>query len=102
MSRREAHAAIVAGAWLMERNRRYWRERRPAWCRMELAVASYNSGAGNLAQAQKAARRDGWPARCLEDGIRRYMPSVVRPDAAHENEVYVAKVLRLERAMMGW
>jgi soluble lytic murein transglycosylase-like protein len=46
--------AIEAGAWYMGNLRLIWRSPRPEVDRHNLAMASYNAGAGNIIKAQRA------------------------------------------------
>lgn len=51
---RMAGPAIEAGAFYMARLRNGWHSPRPETDRLQLALASYNAGMGNLIRAQKA------------------------------------------------
>ena len=39
----------------MEMLARFWSAPRPDWCRLELQIASYNAGQGNILKAQELA-----------------------------------------------
>jgi len=49
----DAGESIKAGAWYMYRQRAIWKSPRPEEDRHNLALASYNGGAGNIIKSQK-------------------------------------------------
>ncbi len=53
VSASSASHSIYAGAWYMARMRRIWKARRSERDRYDLALSSYNAGAGNLIKAQQ-------------------------------------------------
>jgi len=87
--------AVEAGAWYMSRQMAIWRAPRPPVRRWELALASYNAGAGNIirAQAECAGARD-WDAilPCLPD---------VTGHHARETTQYVIRIRHHWQAMAG-
>ena len=79
--------AIRAQAWYMERMSRVWLSPRPEKERLELALASYNAGAGSLIRAQRLCRgaRD-WKV------VKGCLPQVTGGSAT-ETLAYVPRVL---------
>ena len=77
----------------MARMQDVWIAQRPAQCRLELAQASYNAGAGHVLKAQGLAGG----ARCW-DGIA---PQLHRVTGHHAQETihYVARIGALRRQM---
>ena len=77
---------IEAGAVYMARMRAVWRAPRPERDRHDLAMASYNAGAGNIIKAQKfAGGAMDWPA------VAKALPSVTGRHAS-ETLVYVDRI----------
>lgn len=54
VDRTTAEVSLQAGAFYMARQRAVWKAPRPEVDRHDLAMASYNAGAGNIIKAQKA------------------------------------------------
>lgn len=87
--------AIEAGAWYMMRQMAVWRSPRPQIRRWELALASYNAGAGNIIRAQGEC--DG--ARDWDD-ILPCLPDVTGHHA-RETTQYVVRIRHHWQAMAG-
>lgn len=49
----DAAQSILGSAWYLQRQARIWTSERTSCERLELAMASYNAGAGNILKAQK-------------------------------------------------
>jgi len=92
--RRDARAAIEAGAYYMAQLRHAWRSPRPEQDRQELAQASYNAGTGSLIRAQA---RCGNPALYAE--IVACLPQVTGPQFSKETTTYVARIAEWWREM---
>lgn len=87
--------AIERGAWYMARMMAVWRSPRPQIRRWELALASYNAGAGNIIRAQGEC--DG--ARDWDD-ILPCLPDVTGHHA-RETTQYVVRIRHHWQAMAG-
>ena len=89
----EARANIIQSARYMRRMLDFWLFQRPARCRLELAQASYNAGAGNILDAQGLAGG----SRCW-DGIA---PHLNRVTGHHSVETiqYVVRIARWRESM---
>lgn len=87
--------AIEWGAWYMARMMAVWRSPRPQIRRWELALASYNAGAGNIirAQGECGGARD-W------DDILPCLPDVTGHHA-RETTQYVVRIRHHWQAMAG-
>ena len=86
---------MQAGAVLMRDLTHLWRAPRSAWCRYQLAAASYNAGQGNILEAQ--TRAGG--ARCW-DRIGSELSAVTGRHAA-ETLGYVSRIERWGDRLMG-
>ncbi len=90
-----ARTSIRAGAAYMARQLRVWWAPRPAECRIELAWASYNAGAGNIIEAQrKSGGRRCW------DGIGPHLYKVTGRHSA-ETLGYVSRIWAAWRRLKG-
>jgi len=78
--------SITAGAWYMMRMRSIWTSRRPERDRHNLAMASYNAGAGNIIKAQ---RRCG--GALLYEGIMACLP-LITGHHAKETQGYAPRI----------
>lgn len=94
--RRDARAAITAGAYYMAQLRHAWRSPRPEDDRQRLAQASYNAGTGSLIRAQA---RCGNPALYAE--IVACLPDITGPQFSHETLTYVVRIHELWTQMEG-
>lgn len=82
-----------AAGWYVRRQLNIWTWKRTDCQRLELALASYNAGAGNIIQAQREC--DGaitWP------GIKQCLPAVTGHHSA-ETIGYVRNIKRWYRSM---
>lgn len=86
-------------AYLMARSARFWAAERTDECRLELARASYISGAGNIHNAQRKAVEHGLAAICLQDGILKFLPQVIHSDNARDVEKYIHRINDLEHQL---
>ena len=86
-------ANIIQGARYMARMQDVWIAQRPAQCRLELAQASYNAGAGHVLKAQGLAGG----ARCWDQ----IGPQLQQVTGHHAQETthYVARIGALRRQM---
>ena len=98
-TRTSAVAAIMGGAYFMNKQFNFWREPRD-WkpCRIELGQAGYVSGAGHIEKAQRLARKDGKAARCFDE-IAPYLDQVITPSNAADVIEYRATIRRYYREM---
>ena len=92
---RHARIGIRAGAAYLSQMIGVWSAPRSAECRLELAWASYNAGAGHIIQAQ---RKSGGK-RCW-DGIAPALHHVTGSHAA-ETLAYVQRIWRTWRRLLG-
>lgn len=92
--RRDAKAAITAGAYYMARLRQAWKSPRPDDDRQQLAQASYNAGTGSLIRAQQ---RCGNPALYAEIVV--CLPQVTGAEHARETTTYVQRIAEWWRQM---
>ena len=90
-----ARTSIRAGAAYLARQIDVWSAPRSAECRIELAWASYNAGAGNIVQAQ----RESGGKRCW-DGIG---PSLHKVTGRHAAETlgYISRIWAAWRLLKG-
>ncbi len=82
-----AKLSIQAGAYYMSRMCRIWRARRTERDRYDLALASYNAGAGNIIKSQR---------KC--GGVNDY-PSIIKclPQVTGKNSAETINYVRLIR-----
>lgn len=90
----DARQAIEAGAWYMARQRAIWRSPRPEADRHNLALASYNGGAGNIIKAQRAC---GNPTGYAE--IMACLPQITGRHAA-ETQGYAPRIRAIYRRLI--
>lgn len=90
-----ARTSIRAGAIYMSRMIDVWHAPRPAECRLELAWASYNAGAGHIIKAQ----RESGGRRCW-DGIGPHLYKVTGRHSA-ETLAYVSRIWAAIRELTG-
>lgn len=86
-SLRDAKHNISLAAAYMRQMLRFWSWDRDPWCRLALAWASYNAGAGNIAKAQVLSNM-----RMCWDGIAPFLPQVTGKHAA-ETQAYVYRIM---------
>lgn len=86
--------AIQAGAWYMAKQRQIWRSPRPEEDRHNLAMASYNGGAGNIIKAQKLC---GGPP--LYEAIMACLPQVTGRHAK-ETQGYAPAIRRIYKRLI--
>ena len=91
-----ARTSIRLGALHLSRQIQYWAAPRSAECRLELAWASYNAGAGSITRAQvESGGRRCW------DGIAPHLHRVTGAHAA-ETIAYVSRIWAAWRRLRGW
>ena len=95
LGRRHPAANVEAGARYMAKMLKIWYAPRTPTCRMELAQASYNAGAGHIIKAQK---RSGGK-RCW-DGIQPHLWSVTGRHSI-ETTNYVKRIQKAHRRLRG-
>ena len=93
---KEAGASIRAGAAYMEWLQDRWLWNRTEKCRIELALASYNAGMGNIIKAQ----RESGMAVCWNDGISDALPRVTGHHAK-ETQDYVHRITTRYETLTG-
>lgn len=86
--------SIQAGAWYMAKQRQIWRSPRPEEDRHNLAMASYNGGAGNIIKAQKLC---GGPP--LYEAIMACLPQVTGRHAK-ETQGYAPAIRRIYKRLI--
>lgn len=101
-NRWEVVFSINCAVWLMRRNGSFWISERSDFCRIELALVSYISGAGNPIKAQKVARNHGRTAVCYFQGISKYMSDVVSQESADAANFYVERISSYGDQMTSW
>ena len=94
--RRNPLANITAGVYYMGEMIRVWMAPRSTECRIELAWASYNAGAGNII----AAQRDSGGRRCWVH-ISPYLPGITGLQNSAETQGYVARIWSVFRRLKG-
>lgn len=95
-TRTDPNAAIHCQAWYMNRLMDIWFAPRTQGCRVRLAAASYNAGAGNVIQAQKFSGG----ASCWGE-IRKFM-TFVTGHHAEETINYVDRIDRTHTRLSGF
>ena len=95
-SRFTARTSIRLGALHLNRQIRIWSAPRSAECRLELAWASYNAGAGRIIEAQ----RESGGRRCWAD----IGPHLHKVTGRHSFETlaYVSRIWTTWRRLRGW
>ena len=58
-NRSDVRYNLACGSWLLNMNYNIWTDNRTEQQRVDLMLAGYNSGAGNLIRGQKAAAKEG-------------------------------------------
>ena len=86
--RTDAKASLRAAAWYLERLNDKWIWDRNDDCRMNLALASYNAGFGNVLKAQRVSGM----TKCWYDDVRGGLEDVTGPKHSRETLDYVDRV----------
>ena len=96
LGRRNPAANVAAGSYYMSQMIRIWQAPRGKACRIELAWASYNAGAGNIISAQK----ESGGRRCWIH-ISPHLPSVTGLKNSAETQGYVSRIWQIFRRLKG-